>query len=353
VPAELKDEAIDGVERFEPESAGTIVIEAKSGPASLRLHLWGTAGLIRAMGPGLPRRTSRATFYLQQVQAANARLISLLELEPAEGTTLEVKPESIMVRPANVQISRSATGVQVSGPEGKVTLTGLRPVSGKRRPLLDERPRWDAVASGLPPITPPPLDGTLEGFDTDRAISLEDEHQYRRSEEAYDPERLAADAWINWDDAGIYLGVHVRKPELVIPDRDAAPLELDNEMDDIHRDGIQVYFRWSDGEVSGWLVVPEDEGKIAARPIGDTREGEVTGGWTQTDEGYLLTIGLSDPHVLGLRVGERLGFDLLINEMIPDRVRRLGQLVWSGGGGWVYLRGDRQDPEHFGTLELL
>jgi hypothetical protein len=27
-------------------------------------------------------------------------------------------------------------------------------------------------------------------------------------------------------------------------------------------------------------------------------------------------------------------------------------LVWSGGGGWVYLRGDRQDPARFGVLEL-
>ena len=99
--------------------------------------------------------------------------------------------------------------------------------------------------------------------------------------------------------------------------------------------------------------MPEEGGRIAARPIGDTSEGEVSGAWTQTDEGYLLTLGLTDPHIPGLRVGERLGFDLLINEMTSDRVRRLGQLVWSGGGGWVYLRGDRQDPGHFGTIELL
>jgi hypothetical protein len=38
--------------------------------------------------------------------------------------------------------------------------------------------------------------------------------------------------------------------------------------------------------------------------------------------------------------------------MRPGRVRRAGQLVWSGGGGWVYLRGDRQSPESFGVLEL-
>jgi hypothetical protein len=38
--------------------------------------------------------------------------------------------------------------------------------------------------------------------------------------------------------------------------------------------------------------------------------------------------------------------------MQPGRVRRAGQLVWSGAGGWIYLRGDRHDPAPLGTLEL-
>jgi hypothetical protein len=38
--------------------------------------------------------------------------------------------------------------------------------------------------------------------------------------------------------------------------------------------------------------------------------------------------------------------DVIVNEMSPDRERRRGQLVLSGGHGeWVYLRGDRQDPD--------
>jgi hypothetical protein len=39
--------------------------------------------------------------------------------------------------------------------------------------------------------------------------------------------------------------------------------------------------------------------------------------------------------------------------MYADRVRRAGQLVWSGGNGWVYLQGDRQDPDRMGVLELI
>jgi hypothetical protein len=53
-----------------------------------------------------------------------------------------------------------------------------------------------------------------------------------------------------------------------------------------------------------------------------------------------------------VRPGEVIDFDLLVNRMLPGRMRRAGQLVWSGGGGWVWLRGDRQDPARFGTLEL-
>jgi len=46
-------------------------------------------------------------------------------------------------------------------------------------------------------------------------------------------------------------------------------------------------------------------------------------------------------------------FDLLVNEMLPGRLRRAGQLVWSGGNGWVWLRGDRQDVARMGMLELV
>jgi hypothetical protein len=77
----------------------------------------------------------------------------------------------------------------------------------------------------------------------------------------------------------------------------------------------------------------------------------VTGAWQATGTGYSLTLRIALPD-WSPRGGETLGFDFIVNEMHPDRLRRAGQLAWSGGGGWVYLRGDRQAAESFGTLVL-
>jgi hypothetical protein len=77
----------------------------------------------------------------------------------------------------------------------------------------------------------------------------------------------------------------------------------------------------------------------------------VRGAWEPTDRGYTLSVGLALPEWSPLPGGE-IGFDLLVNRIEEDRERRSGQLVWSGGGGWVYLRGDRHDPSAVGVLEL-
>jgi hypothetical protein len=78
----------------------------------------------------------------------------------------------------------------------------------------------------------------------------------------------------------------------------------------------------------------------------------VQGTWAPTDQGYRFTIAITAPGWSDIQLEDEIGFDLLVNEMRPGRLRRAGQLVWSGGGGWVWLRGDRQDPARFGKLEL-
>ena len=110
----------------------------------------------------------------------------------------------------------------------------------------------------------------------------------------------------------------------------------------------------ADGPLYGFLIVPATgDGGIRARPTtGSSGTPEmVTGAWQPTGTGYSMTVRIALPD-WSPRGGDTLGFDLLVNEMHPGRLRRAGQLVWSGGGGWVYLRGDRQDNEALGMLEL-
>ena len=44
--------------------------------------------------------------------------------------------------------------------------------------------------------------------------------------------------------------------------------------------------------------------------------------------------------------------EVIVNERPRDRVRRRGQLVMSGGGGFAYLRGDRADSDDALTFRL-
>jgi hypothetical protein len=160
---------------------------------------------------------------------------------------------------------------------------------------------------------------------------------------------------VQWDEHGIYVGVDVRKPELRVRGAAAPPLRLDNEPDDLHADGVQIYLRpAADRPVYGFLVVPSGEdGSIRAHTAGGTAgdPGMVQGAWQPTDSGYSLTVAIALPE-WSPRPEEQIGFDLLVNRIEEGCERRSGQLVWSGGGGWVYLRGDRQDPSTLGVLEL-
>src|SRR5690348_16891842 len=190
-----------------------------------------------------------------------------------------------------------------------------------------------------------------------RPLELDHEDQYRRSEDPYPgPEEFSARAYLNWNDEALYLAVDVTKPEVLVRDPASPPLRLDNEPDEIHADGIQVYLRRGEDEgLEGWLVVPSTEnGNLIIRQTSDSpgEQGSVRGEWQRRDDGYTITLAIAPPEGSTLNLGDEVRFDLLVNRALPDRTRRAGQLVWSGGGGWVWLRGDRQDPARFGTVEL-
>ena len=165
-----------------------------------------------------------------------------------------------------------------------------------------------------------------------------------------------ATCWAAWNEDGLYLTIDVAKPDVWFRPPDAPPLLLDNEPDDINSDGVQVYVRpLADGPVFGWLIVPEKDAALRVSGAGGTSGTPemVDGSWEHTDDGYRINAGVrACPAGSTSLLGDTIGFDLLVNEMRPGRQRRAGQLVWSGDGGWVWLRGDRHDPARFGRLEL-
>jgi hypothetical protein len=241
------------------------------------------------------------------------------------------------------------------------------PLRGLRRDLTIrpiDMPSVDtALQKYVPPVVtayhvaePPALDGTVEGFVTRSPLTLDHDDQYRRTEEPYGgPDDFSAEAWLAWDEHALYLAVEVSKAELTFRAPDAAPLRLDNEPDLIHSDGLQVYLQRADQPLHGWLLVPDPDGDgLQIRAVGGTAASaaSVRGAWQETERGYVVTVELKVPGWPPAMGEPAPRFDLVVNQMHTDRTRRLGQLCWTGGGGWAYLRGDRQDPTWLGTVAL-
>ncbi len=369
--AELQDEFTSRVQHFAPETKGPITLELTADSRPLTALFLFEGELLRAEGPGLPGSGTRAPFYLLRARGRSVRFVTVLEPIGAaalvrgvrvKGGVIEVETTSGVDRH-----SPSPPGWEITAAATRVRLAGARDPEPPFQPLVELDPPKPAVAAALRVDRPPALDGTCDGFDTSEPLRLELEDQYRRSEEPYSgPEDFSAIAHVGWDDEALYLAVEVTKPDLCFRAATAPPLRLDNEPDDIHSDGVQLYLRdLEGGDVAGFLVVPEggggggggqrDGGGARVRGAGawPGALGSVHGAWRRTEQGYRITLAVTWPEWHRAHVGGQIGFDLIINEMLPGRERRAGQLVWSGGNGWVWLRGDRQEPERFGVLELV
>ena len=355
-PAELPDDFVSGAERVEVDSGGPLILEARHAGQRLLVSLDGAEELLRATAPGTPG-SPPAAFFLARTRALPARIAaaySVQEAAPPVSVTMDAVEVST---PAGVDRHRRIVdGWQLDSPQGSVRLSGRREPPPRFEPLISQQRTLVQHGTARWVDVPPALDGTLEGFDLSVPLALDHEDQYRRSEEPYPgPDQFSATAWANWDDEALYLAVEVVKPEVTFRPADEPPLRLDNEPDDIHSDGLQVYLVPApDAAPRGALVVPEEsDAALRVRPAGgDAEPLEVSGGWSLTDTGYLVTLAIRADAWSDRRRGDRVPFDLLVNEMRPGRVRRAGQLVWSGRGGWVWLRGPRQPRGTFGELEL-
>ncbi|HEX7023696.1 MAG TPA: heparinase II/III family protein, partial [Gemmatimonadales bacterium] len=347
-------EFVSEAERFVPSGAGPLLLGSP-----LRAFLLAEgAELIRARAPGLPGSTTRVAFLLLRARLSSARWTTVFDLAEAgtpEAVARVAEVEGALLvetRAGPVRYRFTPAGLTVEAPDAVHRLAGLLPPPRPAKPFLESHDAPGATGTAVRIGDPPALDGTLDGFDGSAPLLLDSEHQYRRSEDAYDPERFSAEAWVNWDGRALFVAVAVHKPDVVFRASEAAALELDNEPEDINSDGLQLYLRL-DERASGILVNPAPGGALHTRRLaGSDAPLTVSGTWSSTGTGYLVTLEVGHPGLAHLHPGSRIGFDLLVNEMQPGRERRAGQLVWSGGHGWVYLRGDRHDPAEFGVLEL-
>jgi len=376
------DDAIDSefvthAQRFVPDApgAGPLVLSITAhgkgkGEGRLTAHAVFEGELVRADGPPLPGRIERAPFCRARARGRNVRIVTVLESHTADRTvrTVRTRGEAVEVetsagvdrhRPGNAEWTIES----VDGKAPPRVLRGGRETPPPFKPIVEIDPPT-AVAAPAFHVSAPPLDGTLDGFELSEPLQLALEDQYRRSEDAYPgPDDFSAVAYAGWDERCLYLAVEVTKPDLCLRPPDAAPLLVDNEPDDIHSDGLQVYIApghsaQEDGPPVGYVIVPQVNApgvrvSTSTGTSAKTDPSAVRGAWRRTTHGYRVTVAMPWPDGVYPHAGARVGFDLIVNELLPGRMRRTGQLVWSGGNGWVWLRGDRQDPSRFGVLELV
>ena len=352
-----EDEFVSGVERFVFETTEPIAlrVRARDSSATLSLQLHGVEELIRATGPGVPG-SGPAPFLLVRSRGRNVRVAAAI----ASGETapvIQASGDQFLVTTARgTTLHRPTDEGWAIESNGRVLQLGGKQPAPSERSLASDHHEEHARAFAVAVAEPPPLDGSRVGFEAEPLL-LDSEDQYRRSEEPYlGPDEFSARAYAAWNETALYLAVEVDQPDLIVRAPDAAPLRLDNEIDDIHSDGLQVYVQAEpDAPVYGFVIVPvESEGTVRVRGAGNTagRPEMLRGAWRRTDRGYAVTLALGLPDWQARRMGDAVRFDLLVNQMRPGRERRAGQLVWSGGNGWIWLRGDRQDPARFGVLEL-
>ncbi len=353
-PGALPDEFATEVERFVREKPGPILLRARHDSKTMSAVIDGADELLRAIGPGVPG-SPPAPFLVARAEAQTLRLVTVLGSNQA--SSLEISGDVFTVTTAGGTARHRllAGGWEIEVEGETVKLSGARPDRVASQPEEYREAPMEGVA--LYVEEPPLLDGSEDGFPADAPLTLDTDDQYRRSEEPYPgADELSAQAYAAWNQQALFLAIDVIKSDVTLRARNAPPLRLDNEIEDIHSDGLQLYVRpVVGGPVYGFLIIPErDQGRLRVHGAGNTSGTPemVSGAWEQTDTGYRVTLAVAPPGWDEVHTGSTIGFDLLVNEMRPNRERRAGQLVWSGGNGWIWVRGDRQDPKRFGVLEL-
>jgi hypothetical protein len=303
--------------------------------------------VLTAVAPGPPDMhfaDGEPLRFLLRRAAASGRWAQCYSLRSGSVTALASDGATVTVQRRDGSSDHFAfapSGVQVHEADGAThTLAGL----------ADEPPRPPERRHGPRPVIPCPLldavpapEEWLHAVPPEAVASL-GEHQYRRSERPYGAAgTFTARVAVFAVDSRVCFAADVTKESLALSDASVPDPRLDNEAADIHADGLQCYV---DAEAwAGYVAVPDPHsGQVRVRSVAATAgdAARCEGRWVRTRAGYavVVTVDVVQP----LCGGDRLPVNLVVNEMYPERERRAGQLALSGGGGWVYLRGDRESP---------
>lgn len=359
---DLDEAFVRDAARFVPAAPGPVRFRARFEDRQLDLVFDGAGEIWQGMAPGRPGDSELRPVLLRRARGRYVRFATVLRWGGPAIAAVRFAASEIAVETASAKVVHRQTseGWEVEDGEGRVALKGLRryaPVIELPPALtgVDDRRFTPPVAVARHVLAPPALDGTVTGFGPP-AFSLDHDDQYRRSEAPYPGgDELSAEVMLCWDEQALYVAVDVAHTEPVFRAAGAPALRLDNEPDLIHADGVQLQFRLPDGRRFGWVVTPDAASaslQVHALDGTDARAAQVRGGWRRTAAGYTVTFAITIEGWPPARTDGDIAFDLQVNEMRPGRLRRAGQLVWTGGGGWVYLRGDRGHPDRVGVLDL-
>lgn len=356
-------DSISGSARSAPVTEATVAGRVSGIDVTMWLRADAPFELWRLRGPGPPNEAPREFFLLRSAGESGAgRFRVAIAWTGAVSNVASEEDALVVTRRDGTTHSHlrreDKWHITVEAPGEKsrtVTLTPARPTRARQRPLY----------------TPPSLMSLMPSIDVPRVARIDVEPgdlaasqksgmrlglaHYRRSEQSWDEAgRPQATIAIAATASDLYIDISVAKqPVAFAAARAVNP--LDNEHPDINSDGVQLYLAGRDASseptVWSWLLVPEVSAPNVRITWRDTSNGSqapaLTARWRPTRSGYAMLV--TAPLAAFVHEGVFYG-DVIINEMppAPERERRRGQLVLSGGRGeWIYLRGDRQDPSRF------
>jgi len=309
-----------------------IVLRASAADSSLAcwLHAAEAAELWRATAPGPPGRGDQR-FHLLRVAGASGRIDGVWGVN---GAVVDAHADgaAVIVRLADGSLHRHVEAdwgwhvdLEVAGARSSIDLGGVR----ERELERAERSSGDA------PVSAPPHIGVLGPKPLRFALG---ESHYVRSEESWvEAGRPTAEVGLSVEAGRLLVEVELRKSGDLVLVPAGADNPYDNEPAEVNGDGVQLYVRTARDD-GGWLLAPEAGGGVRVRAVPGWGALPIAiDGWRRTDHGFSLRAQIP------LAGDDALAIDVIVNETVLGRTRRRGQLVLSGGGGFVYLRGDRHE----------